>query len=263
MTDSKKPAPNAAQLASPSFRLAALDRDFLLDDSMRGVRFHLEYQKAEQALRAWGVNSTIVVFGSARITENGKGEHARWYAMAREFAQIASRRGGAMDPDHNGRRENVIATGGGGGVMEAANRGAFEVGAPSIGFNIRLPFEQEPNPYSTPDLTFQFHYFGMRKMHFAMRAAALVIFPGGFGTFDELFELLTLVQTTKSPKLPIVLFDKDYWSQVFNLQHIADHGLISPEDLDLVQYAATPQDAWSKLVEAGLKGATFDTNAVI
>jgi hypothetical protein len=109
MTDSKKPAPNAAQLASPSFRLAALDRDFLLDDSMRGVRFHLEYQKAEQALRAWGVNSTIVVFGSARITENGKGEHARWYAMAREFAQIASRRGGAMDPDHNGRRENVIA----------------------------------------------------------------------------------------------------------------------------------------------------------
>lgn len=263
MTKPKKPAPNAAQLAAPSFRLAALDQDFLLHDSLRGVRFQLEYQKAEQALRAWGVNSTIVVFGSARITENGKGEHGRWYAMAREFAQIASRRGGAMDTNHNGQRENVIATGGGGGIMEAANRGAFDVGAPTIGFNIRLPFEQEPNPYSTPDLTFQFHYFGMRKMHFAMRAAALVVFPGGFGTFDELFELLTLVQTKKSPKLPIILFDKAYWAEVVNVKHIADHGLISPEDLDLFQYAETPQEAWAKLVEAGLKGAVFDTDTVI
>ena len=254
MTKPKSPS-NEKHLASPAYRIAALDQDFLLGDSMRGVRFQLEYQKAEQALRDWGVISTIVVFGSARVKENGKGEHARWYAMAREFGEIASRRGGALDADHNGRRENVIATGGGGGVMEAANRGAADAGAPSIGFNIRLPFEQGPNPYSTPELTFQFHYFGMRKMHFAMRAAALVIFPGGFGTFDELFELLTLVQTGKAPKIPIVLFDEPYWSEVVNFQHIADHGMISPEDLNLFIFASSPDEAWEKLVAAGLKTA--------
>ncbi|MEO1251486.1 MAG: LOG family protein [Pseudomonadota bacterium] len=256
MTDKKKNKPNARQLAAPAYRLAAFDQDFLLDDAMRGVRFHLEYEKAERALRAWGVNSTIVVFGSARITENGNGEHGRWYAMAREFAKIASERGGALDRDHSGRRENVITTGGGGGVMEAANRGAADAGAPSIGLNIRLPHEQEPNAYSTPDLTFQFHYFGMRKMHFAMRAAALVIFPGGFGTLDELFELLTLVQTGKSPAIPIVLFDEPYWSEILNIRHIADHGLISPQDLALFQYASTPEEAWRKLVDAGLAGAS-------
>ncbi len=246
---------NADQLASPAFRVAALDQDFLLDDRQRGVRFLLEYEKAEQALRKWGVDSTIVVFGSARTVENGKGEHSRWYDAARAFARIASERGGALDKNHDGHRDNVIATGGGGGIMEAANRGAADAGAPSIGFNIRLPFEQEPNPYSTPDLTFQFHYFGMRKMHFAMRAAALVIFPGGFGTFDELFELLTLVQTKKAPKLPIVLFDESYWSEVVNFKHIADHGMISPEDLNLFQYASTPEDAWACLVENGLQAA--------
>ncbi len=247
--------PNADQMASPAYRLAALDQDFLLDDPQRGVRFLLEYEKAEQALRKWGVRSTIVVFGSARTIENGNGEHGRWYDAAREFARIASERGGALDRDHNGRRDNVIATGGGGGIMEAANRGAADAGAPSIGFNIRLPFEQEPNPYSTPDLTFQFHYFGMRKMHFAMRAAALVIFPGGFGTFDELFELLTLVQTEKAPKLPIVLFDESYWSEAVNFRKIADHGMISPDDLKLFHYASTPQDAWARLVENGLEAA--------
>ena len=247
--------PNADQLASPAYRLAALDQDFLLDDPQRGVRFLLEYEKAEQALRKWGVNSTIVVFGSARVEENGKGEHARWYDMARAFGRIASERGGALDKDHNGERDNVIATGGGGGIMEAANRGAADAGAPSIGFNIRLPFEQEPNPYSTPELTFQFHYFGMRKMHFAMRAAALVIFPGGFGTFDELYELLTLVQTGKAPKIPIVLFDEDYWSEVVNFRHLADHGMISESDLDLFQFASTPEDAWTRLVENGLEAA--------
>jgi len=252
MTDKK---PNAAQLASPAFRLAAMDQDFLLDDRQRGVRFMLEYEKAEQALRKWGVKSTIVVFGSARTNEGGKGEHGRWYAAAREFARIASLRGGALDKDHKGRRDNVIATGGGGGIMEAANRGAKDAGAPSIGFNIRLPFEQEPNPYSTPELTFHFHYFGMRKMHFAMRAAALVVFPGGFGTFDELFELLTLVQTEKAPKLPIVLYDEDYWSGAVNFQKLADHGTISPEDLSLFQYASTPEDAWTRLVETGLEAA--------
>ncbi len=247
--------PNADQLASPAYRLAALDQDFLLDDPQRGVRFLLEYEKAEQSLRKWGVNSTIVVFGSARVTENGNGEHARWYDMARAFGRIASERGGALDKDHNGERDNVIATGGGGGIMEAANRGAADAGAPSIGFNIRLPFEQEPNPYSTPELTFQFHYFGMRKMHFAMRAAALVIFPGGFGTFDELYELLTLVQTGKAPKLPIVLFDEEYWAGAVNFRHLADHGMISESDLDLIKFASTPEDAWTTLINNGLEAA--------
>ena len=255
MTDSDNNPSNKDQMAASAYRLAALDQDFLLHDRQRGLRFMLEYEKAEQSLRRWGVESTIVVFGSARVTENGDGEHARWYKMAREFAKIASERGGALDADHKGKRENVIATGGGGGIMEAANRGAHDANAPSIGFNIRLPFEQEPNAYSTPDLTFQFHYFGMRKMHFAMRAAALVIFPGGFGTFDELFELLTLVQTGKSPKLPIVLFDEPYWNEVVNLQKVADHGLISPQDLDLFQFASTPEDAWRELIDAGLKRA--------
>lgn len=253
MADSEKRPDNAAQLASPAFRLAALDQDFLLSDPLRGVRFLLEYEKAEEALRAWGVNSTIVVFGSARIGENGKGEHARWYAAAREFGRIASEHGGAKDANHDGTRENVIATGGGGGVMEAANRGACDAGAPSIGFNIRLPFEQEPNPYSTPELTFQFHYFAMRKMHFAMRAKALAIFPGGFGTMDELFELLTLMQTGKGERIPVVLYDEHYWRKAVNFQHFVDHGVINPGDVTLIQYASSPEDAWSKLLTAGLR----------
>ncbi|MEQ8936281.1 MAG: TIGR00730 family Rossman fold protein [Amphiplicatus sp.] len=255
MTDKKAQPANAAQMASPAFRLAALDQDFLLADSLRGVRFLLEYEKAEQSLRAWGVRSTIVVFGSARIREDGPGEHARWYAAARTFARIASERGGAKDADHDGQRDNVIATGGGEGIMGAANRGAADAGAPSIGFNIRLPFEQEPNPYSTPDLTFQFHYFGMRKMHFAMRAKALVVFPGGFGTFDELFEILTLTQTGKAPKLPIILFDEDYWRGAVSLEHLVANGMIDAGDLALFQYAATPEEAWEKLVAWGVEGA--------
>lgn len=244
---------NAAQLASPAFRLAALDQDFLLGDARRGLRFQLEYEKAEETLRSWGVVSTIVVFGSARIGEDGKGEHARWYAAAREFARIASERGGAKDLNHDGKRDNVIATGGGGGIMEAANRGAHDAGAPSIGFNIRLPMEQEPNPWSTPDLTFQFHYFAMRKMHFAMRAKALTIFPGGFGTFDELFELLTLAQTGKGDRIPVILYDEGYWRKAINFQHLVDHGMIELDDLSLFQYASSPEDAWAKLLAAGLK----------
>lgn len=249
----KKKPTNARQLASPAFRLAALDKDFILDDARRGLRFQLEYEKAEEALRAWGVRSTIVVFGSARISERGKGEHARWYKAAREFAAIASEHGGAKDKDEDGQRDNVIATGGGGGIMEAANRGASDVGAPSVGFNIRLPMEQEPNAYSTPELTFRFHYFAMRKMHFAMRAHALVIFPGGFGTCDELFEMLTLDQTGKGNSVPIVLFDEAYWRSAINFQHFVDHGMISKEDLSLFAYASTPEDAWRKLLDQGLK----------
>lgn len=249
----KKPD-NAAQMASPAYLLAALDQEFLLSDSLRGVRFLLEYEKAEEHLRAWGVNSTIVVFGSARTHENGNGEHARWYAQARQFARIASERGGAKDKGDDGARENVIATGGGGGIMEAANRGAHDAGAPSIGFNIRLPFEQEPNAYSTPDLTFQFHYFAMRKMHFAMRAKALVIFPGGFGTFDELFELLTLIQTGKSETIPVIMFDEDYWTKAINFLHLVEHEMIGPGDLNLFHYASTPEEAWKKLLFAGICG---------
>lgn len=209
---------NADQMASASYRLAALDPDFILGDSMRGVRFLMEYAKAEEALRAWGVRSTIVVFGSARIGENGTGQHARWYAEARAFGRLASERGGALRDTPGQPRDNVIATGGGPGVMGAANRGAHDVGAPSIGFNITLPHEQEPNGWSTPGLTFRFHYFAMRKMHFAMRANALVVFPGGFGTFDELFEILTLRQTGKSPAIPIVLFDEAWWRSVIKFR---------------------------------------------
>lgn len=243
---------NTAQMDSPSYRLAALDADFLLGDSMRGVRFLLEYAKAEDALRAWGVRSTIVVFGSARIAPSGPGRHAGWYEAAREFGKIASQRGGALLA--NGQpRDNVIATGGGPGIMEAANRGASEAGAPSVGFNITLPFEQEPNAYSTPELTFRFHYFAMRKMHLAMRANALVVFPGGFGTFDELFEILTLRQTDKSPKIPVVLFDETYWRAAINFDVLVAEGMIKPTDLELFKFAESAEQVWSALLDCGLK----------
>ncbi|RDI61136.1 LOG family protein [Microvirga subterranea] len=242
---------NAAQMASRSYRLAALDQDFLLGDSMRGVRFQLEYAKAEESLRTWGVRSTIVTFGSARVRENGPGLHPFWYGEARTFGAIASQRGGALHPK-DGIRDNVIATGGGPGLMEAANRGAHDVGAPTIGFNITLPHEQEPNPYTTPDLTFRFHYFAMRKMHLAMRANALVVFPGGFGTLDELFELLTLRQTGKVPSLPIVLFDKKYWRSIIKFDALLEHGMVSESDRKLVSFADSAEETWSTLVENGL-----------
>ncbi len=245
-----------AQKASPAYRLPALDEEFLLGDSMRGVRFLLEYAKAEEHLRNWGVRSTIVVFGTARAREDGSGpvgeNGARWYRIAREFGRIASLRGGALH--HNGGvRDNVIATGGGPGVMEAANRGALDAGAPTIGFNITLPHEQEPNPYTTPDLTFQFHYFAMRKMHLAMRANALVVFPGGFGTFDELFEILTLRQTQKIPhRLPIVLYDPDFWQGAIGWQKLVDTGVIAKADLDLFAFADSAEGIWDALIRLGL-----------
>jgi hypothetical protein len=243
-----------AQLASPSYRLAAWDQDFLLGDSMRGVRVMLEYAKAEEALRAWGVRSTIVVFGSARIREDGPGRHPVWYEQARLFGRIASERGGALTV--NGTlRDNVIATGGGPGIMEAANRGAQEAGAPSIGFNITLPHEQEPNAYSTPDLTFRFHYFAMRKMHLAMRANALVVFPGGFGTLDELFEILTLRQTGKAPVVPIVLVDQRYWRSVVSFEALTEAGMIGEADLGLFRFAENAEDTWADLVAQGLGAA--------
>ena len=244
--------PNSPQMASPTYRLAALDQDFLLGESMRGVRFLLEFAKADQALKAWGVKSTIVVFGSARVREDGPDPQARWYREARAFGALASQRGGAH-LSGGAERHNVICTGGGPGIMEAANRGAAEVGAPSIGLNITLPHEQEPNAWSTPELTFRFHYFAMRKMHLAMRANALVVFPGGFGTFDELFELLTLRQTGKAPPIPIVLFDKTYWTSVLNFAALADAGMIAPRDLELFQFAETAEDVWECLLKGGLK----------
>jgi uncharacterized protein (TIGR00730 family) len=253
MTDRHSAAehPNAEQTSSAAYRLPVHDKDFLLGDSMRGVRFLLEYAKAEEALRAWGVRSTIVVFGSARIRENGPGRHGAWYNEARRFGRIASERGGALTV--NGTvRDNVIATGGGPGIMEAANRGACDAGAPSVGFNITLPHEQEPNAYSTPELTFRFHYFAMRKMHLAMRANALVVFPGGFGTFDELFEILTLRQTGKAPHVPIVLMDRDYWQSAINFSVMVDEGMIHPDDLKLFSFADTAEEAWSELASHGL-----------
>src|SRR5215211_408321 len=245
--DDRKPS-KAASLDSPSYRLAAMDQDFLLGDSMRGVRFMLEYAKAEESLRTWGVRSTLVVFGSARIREDGPGRHPFWYEQARSFGAIASQRGGALTVT-SGTRDNVIATGGGPGIMEAANRGASDVGAPSIGFNITLPHEQEPNGYSTPDLTFRFHYFAMRKMHLAMRANALVVFPGGFGTLDELFEILTLRQTGKAPPIPTVLVDARYWRSVVNFDALLEAGMINPADLDLVHFAEDAEQAWSDLID--------------
>ncbi len=265
-------ADNTRQKQSPSYLLPVEDKDFMLRDEMRDIRFALEYAKAEHLLRDWGIRSTIVVFGSARVpspeqiaeadaaatldaqkadVERMK-RHGAYYEAAREFGRIVSERGGAHAPQ-NRWRDNVVATGGGPGIMEAANRGAFETGAPSIGFNITLPMEQEPNAYTTPELTFRFHYFGMRKMHLAMRANALVVFPGGFGTLDELFEILTLVQTRKAPAIPIVLFGRRYWQRIINFEALIEEDMIRSEDLALFEFADTAADAWDALVKRGLK----------
>jgi uncharacterized protein (TIGR00730 family) len=242
----------SAQMRSPSYRLAAVDQDFLLGDSMRGVRFLLEFAKADETLRAAGVRSTLVVFGSARVRENGPGRQAHWYSQARSFGRIASERGGALTP-HSSLRDNVIATGGGPGIMEAANRGAADCGAISVGLNITLPKEQRPNEWSTPALSFQFHYFAMRKMHLAMRANALIVFPGGFGTMDEMFELLTLRQTDKAPRIPIVLVDRDYWQTVINFERLVEFGMINRADLDLFGFAEDAEGIWTELLSRGLE----------
>jgi uncharacterized protein (TIGR00730 family) len=250
-----------------AYRLASLDPDFLSGDSTRGIRFFLEYEKPEERLREWGIASTIVVIGSARIPATDtttddpnsvwprldphRSSGPRWYEHARLFARIASERGGALTPV-NGVRHNVIATGGGPGIMEAANRGASDAGAPSIGFNIQLPHEQQPNAYSTPDLTFQFHYFAMRKLHLAKRARALVVFPGGFGTLDELFEIMNLVRTQRAPAIPILCFDQDYWTRVINFQSLSDHGMIDTSDLETLCFANDIEEGWKALVTRGL-----------
>jgi uncharacterized protein (TIGR00730 family) len=259
------------QRLSRSFALAVDDGVFLRRDELRGMRFALEYEKAELILRDWQIRSTIIAFGSARVPSpeqlealrksvRGKAEVARldrlaalapYYESARAFARLASEHGGALAPK-DGEHFNVIATGGGPGIMEAANRGAAEAGAPSIGFNIALEHEEEPNRYSTPELTFQFHYFAMRKMHFAMRARALAVFPGGFGTFDELFEILTLQQTGKGRRAPVVLVGKDFWRKAVNFDWLVDSGVIAREDLDLFALVDTHEQAWESLVARGV-----------
>ncbi len=265
--------PNTPYTPSRSYLLAFEDEEFLRGDSMRGVRFLLEYQKSEEHLRAWGVRSTIVVFGSARVPSPEQAEAAlaaarspgekaeaeryamrlRWYEEARTFGRIVSERGGAMEPDENGMRDNVICSGGGPGIMEAANRGAHEAGAPSIGINILLPHEQEPNRYSTPDLTFDFHYFHMRKFHLAKRANGLAIFPGGFGTLDECFEILNLRITNKASPLPIVLIDRDYWSQIVNFDALVAHGMVSADELTHFEIVDTAEEAWAAMLRRGLR----------
>jgi len=262
---------NDAQRRSPSFLLPVDDKEFILSDEMRPLRFAMEYTKAEVALRKACICSTVVVFGSARIPSPEQvaqlrasalrnGDHEKlevlagrslYYEKARAFARLVSLRGGALAAAR-GCGENVIATGGGPGIMEAANRGATEVGAPSIGFNITLPAEQEPNAYSTPELTFRFHYFAMRKMHLAMRANALAVFPGGFGTLDELFEILTLLQTHKMPPVPVVLFGQDYWRRVIDFEALAAEGSIGEADRQLFEFVEEPEEAWEVLCRRGL-----------
>ncbi len=239
--------PDTPQTRSDVYKLAYDDLDFLLRDELRPVRLQLELLKPEMVMQEAGIESTVVMFGGARIPrpeDAGQaktktlGELSRYYTEAREFSQIISRR--AMENDH---RCKVIVSGGGPGVMEAASRGAHDVGGKCVGLNIVLPHEQAPNEFVTPELCFNFHYFAIRKMHFLMRAEALVCFPGGFGTLDELFEALTLIQTKKMKRIPVILFGRDFWERIINWEALADAGTISHEDLELFQYVETAEEA--------------------
>jgi uncharacterized protein (TIGR00730 family) len=264
-----------AILSSPSYRLAEYDREFLKRPEMRPVRMQLELQKTETLLREHKITSTVVVFGGTQIVPRPEAEQrvaearrlaseqpndksleravvrseaqlakSYYYDDARSFAKLVS-----STCQIDGKCEFVVTTGGGPGIMEAANRGAYEVGAKNIGLNIELPHEQEPNPFITPELCFQFHYFAMRKFHFILRAAALVVFPGGYGTLDELFNTLCLRQTGRMQAIPIILYGKKYWSSIINFQQLADEGVIADEHLDLISYAETPEEAWSTICE--------------
>ena len=252
------------QTRSASYRLAFQDTEFLLREELRPVRFQLELLKTEMLLEEANIASTLVIYGSARIPdpeaadalvalatdERSKTiaermkEKSRYYEESRQLARLASE---CAVTDEDGKRHFVVCSGGGPSIMEAANRGAHDVGAESIGLNIVLPHEQAPNIYVTPGLSFQFHYFALRKMHFLLRARALAVFPGGFGTFDEFFELLTLVQTGKIKKMPILLFGEQFWNRVVNFEELMLEGVISPPDLDLFQFVETAQDAWAAI----------------
>ena len=262
-------------LASPSYLLAQEDPALLTMEEMRGVRMLLELGKPELALQADKIHSTVIVFGGTQIVERTAAERrlsearrvlaahpgdrkaareverserlldqAHYYDSAREFAKLVS-----IDNQCESQRDYVVITGGGPGIMEAANRGAFDVGCKSIGLNIKLPAEQQPNPFITPELCFQFKYFALRKFHFILRAAAVVLFPGGFGTLDEMFETLTLRQTHRMQPVPIILFGRDYWSQVIDFQFLADSGVIADHHLDLFTYAETPAEAWQQILD--------------
>ena len=254
---------SAPQTEHAAYALAFQDTDFLLRDDLRPVRFQLELLKAELALSEAGIDSMFVFYGSARIPSpeecEGLIEAARtpealavaerlvakskYYDAARELARLVSCK------DASGERCFTVCSGGGPSIMEAANRGAADVGAPSVGLNIVLPFEQVPNPYVTPGLSFQFHYFALRKMHFLMRAKAVAVFPGGFGTFDEMFELLTLVQTGKVAPLPILLYGREFWTRVVNFEALADEGVIARSDLALFHIVETAQEGWDIVKE--------------
>jgi uncharacterized protein (TIGR00730 family) len=273
MTDDDRSARLEAILQSPSYRLAENDTDFLRRPELRPVRLQLELLKPELALAAEGVRSTIVVFGATRIVERHEAEtrlreaeaalaadrdnavaarqidrarkildKAHYYDEARRFAQIVS-----SSSQTGGPCDYVVVTGGGPGIMEAGNRGAADVAAKSVGLNITLPQEQVPNPYITPELCFQFHYFALRKMHFLLRAKALVVFPGGFGTLDELFDALTLRQTRRMQDIPILCYGRAYWERVIDFRFLADEGVIADSDLELVRYVESPEEAWEAI----------------
>ena len=253
-------------LEADAYRLAFADPEFLLRRETRGIRFQLEMLKPDLEQQAQGIENTIVVFGSARFPapeqaqqalqlarDSGDAQalavaqrqerNAVFYEQARVFGQLVATYSKPLLP----QQQLFICTGGGPGIMEAANRGAQEMGVPTIGLNIALPHEQGSNPYVTPSLSFKFHYFALRKMHFMMRAKALVAFPGGFGTLDELFEVITLVQTRKAKPVPIILFGSSYWKRLLNLDVLIEEGAISPEDLKLIEYVDEPQAAWDAI----------------
>ena len=254
-------ATSTPQTASTAYRLAFQDTDFLLREDLRPVRFQLELLKPELLLDEAKIESTLVIYGSARIPEPGEADaletaatddasrtiarrlkaKAKYYEEARGLARLASQ----VPVDANGDRHFVVCSGGGPSIMEAANRGAADEGRESIGLNIVLPHEQAPNRYVTPELSFQFHYFALRKMHFLLRARAVAVFPGGFGTFDEMFELLTLIQTGKIKPIPIVLFGKSFWNRVVNFEALVEEGVVSARDLDLFTFVETAEEAWT------------------
>ena len=257
--------PSSPQTESEAYKLAFQDTDFLLREDLRPVRFQLELLKPELLLDEAKIASTFVVYGSARIPEPSMADalvagasddrqraiaeklkaKSAYYEVALELGRLA----GACGPDEGGWRHFVVCSGGGPSIMEAANRGAAEVGAETIGLNIVLPHEQLPNPYVTPDLSFQFHYFALRKMHFLLRARAVAVFPGGFGTLDEFLELLTLVQTGKMKPIPILLYGRDYWSRIINFEALAEEGTINRKDLDLFHWCETADEGWKVIGE--------------
>jgi uncharacterized protein (TIGR00730 family) len=263
-----KPAPTSRYDGpDSSYRLAFVDEQFLLREDLRPVRMQLELLKPETILREEHIVATIVIFGSARLLPRNVAEErlaladqsgdaaavararvaltmSRYYEEARELARLITRASKSLD------EKIVVVTGGGPGIMEAGNRGASEAGGPSIGLNIVLPHEQEPNAYITPRLCFQFHYFALRKMHFLMRSAGLVCFPGGFGTLDEMFEVLTLIQTGKCRRRPILLFGREFWTQLINWQWLVDTGMIAADDLKLFHIVETADEAWEVLERA-------------